>query len=85
MGGSSFRFLDLPAELRLAVYSFIPVTTKYHTLEDQLCRDCIFSSTSPSTFTLVAKTASVALLVTMPLDQLEVHAHHRKDPGYIVP
>jgi len=56
--------LELPLELRLMIYEFLPITTRHHTLEDPDFERRFPEATSPSEIVLVTKAASTKLLPT---------------------
>ncbi|KAH6118354.1 hypothetical protein HBI69_097400 [Parastagonospora nodorum] len=59
MTAEHFRFMDLPAELRLMVYEFIPVTTRHCTVHGKP-----FYEKSLTQVVLVTKSLSCSILLT---------------------
>ncbi|KAF2624739.1 hypothetical protein BU25DRAFT_413284 [Macroventuria anomochaeta] len=59
----TFRFLDLPLELRRFVYNFLPIRTKHTVIYGGMPENHL-SEDKPATFTLNTKIISAQLLCT---------------------
>ncbi|KAH6866837.1 hypothetical protein BKA58DRAFT_471082 [Alternaria rosae] len=62
MANSTFRFLDLPKEVRLIIYGHIPITTRHHIWEDIAKHTFWGEFVSGNTITLVVKSISTEIL-----------------------